>query len=64
MLVEERVGSEIRSNDLETGLSSSDNCVEVEVETATSMPSSSQPSSSKTSKSKLEILMLLGKNVP
>lgn len=41
MSVEERVGSKIRSSELEMGLSSSDNSVEVEVDTTSSVPSSS-----------------------
>lgn len=44
MSVEERVGSKIRSSELEIGLSSSEN--PIEEDTATSMPSSSKPSSS------------------
>ena len=43
MSVEERVGSKIRSSELEAGLSSSEN--PIEEDTATSMPSSSKPSS-------------------
>lgn len=43
--MEERVGSKIWSNNLEMGLSSSDNSGEVEVDTATLVPSSSQTSS-------------------
>lgn len=61
--MEERVGFEIRSSELETDLSFSDNSLKVEVDTAASMPSSSQPSSSKTSKTKLGLLNLLRKNV-
>ena len=44
MSVEERVGSKIRSSELETGLLSSEN--PIEEDTTASMPSSSKPSSS------------------
>ena len=38
---EERVTSEVRSSELETGLSSSDDPIEVEGDTTTSVPSPS-----------------------
>lgn len=47
MSMEERVGSKVKSSELETGLSSSDDTVRAETDTATSVPSSSQPSPSR-----------------
>ena len=41
MSVEERMGSEVRSSDLEMGLSSSDDTVGAETNSTTSVPSSS-----------------------
>ena len=47
MSVELGVGSEVRSSELEMGLSSSNNPMEVEADTVVSIPLSSKPSSSK-----------------
>ena len=46
MSVEERIRSKVRSSELETGLSFSDDPIEAKTNTVTSVPSSSQPSSS------------------
>ena len=48
MSVEKRVGSTVRSSELEIGLLSTNNPVEVEVDIAALMPLSLRPSSSKT----------------
>ena len=48
--MEEKVGSKIRSSELEMVLLSNNNPVEVEVDTVALAPSSSKPPSSKTSK--------------
>lgn len=52
MSVEEGQRSVVRSSELETILSSSDKPAKMEIDTATSNPSSSKPSSSKPSSSK------------
>ena len=44
VLRRERMGSEIRSSDLETGLSSNAGTAETDIDTATSIPTSSHPS--------------------
>lgn len=59
MLVEERVGFEIRSSVLETGLSSRDNPIEVEVDTTASVSSSSLSSSLKTTLTKIKAFRAL-----
>lgn len=51
--VEEGQRSVVRSSEMETNLSSSDKPVEMEIDTATSKPSSSKPFSSKPSSSKM-----------
>ena len=47
MSMEERVGSKVRSSELEMGLSSSDDTIGVKTDTTTSVPLSSQPSPSR-----------------